>query len=42
MGILYDQPIVLNRRQAGSAIEGALRQQQVDRIERVAVKCTLF
>ena len=36
-GILYDQPIVLNRRQAGPAIEGALRQQQVDRIERVAV-----
>ena len=25
-GILYDQPIVLNRRQAGPAIEGALRQ----------------
>jgi hypothetical protein len=24
-GILYDQPIVLNRRQAGAAIEGALR-----------------
>ena len=36
-GILYDQPIVLNRRQAGAAIEGALRQRQVDRIERVAV-----
>ncbi len=36
-GILYDQPIVLNRRQAGAAIEGALRQQQVDRLERVAV-----
>jgi TnpA family transposase len=36
-GILYDQPIVLNRRQAGPAIEGALRQQHVDRIERVAV-----
>src|SRR5271168_1296566 len=30
-GILYDQPIVLNRRQAGPAIEGALRQQHVDR-----------
>ena len=26
-GILYDQPIVLNRRQAGAAIEGALRQR---------------
>lgn len=36
-GILYDQPIVLNRRQAGAAIEGALRQQQVERLERVAV-----
>jgi TnpA family transposase len=36
-GILYDQPIVLNRRQAGPAIEGALRQQQVDRIDRLAV-----
>ena len=36
-GILYDQPIVLNRRQAGAAIEGALRQRQVERIERVAV-----
>jgi TnpA family transposase len=36
-GILYDQPIVLNRRQAGPAIEGALRQQQVDQLERVAV-----
>ena len=36
-GILYDQPIVLNRRQAGAAIEGALRQRQVERLERVAV-----
>jgi TnpA family transposase len=36
-GIFYDQPIVLNRRQAGAAIEGALRQRQVERIERVAV-----
>ena len=36
-GILYDQPIVLNRRQAGAAIEGSLRQRQVARIERVAV-----
>ena len=36
-GILYDQPIVLNRRQAGPAIEGALRQQHVDQLERVAV-----
>src|SRR3984957_1724546 len=30
-GIFYDQPIVLNRRQAGAAIEGALRQRQVGR-----------
>ena len=36
-GILYDQPIVLNRRQAGAAIEGALRQQHVPDLERVAV-----
>ena len=36
-GILYDQPIVLNRRQAGAAIEGALRQRQVGQLERVAV-----
>jgi TnpA family transposase len=36
-GILYDQPIVLNRRQPGPAIEGALRQRQVARLERVAV-----
>ena len=36
-GILYDQPIVLNRRQASPAIEGALRQQHVDRLERMVV-----
>jgi len=36
-GILYDQPIVLNRRQAGAAIEGALRQQHAPDLERVAV-----
>lgn len=36
-GILYDQPIVLNRRQAGPAIEGALRQRQVEQLARVAV-----
>jgi hypothetical protein len=34
--IIYDQPIVLNHRQAGAAIEGALRQDLVD-LERVAV-----
>jgi TnpA family transposase len=33
----YDQPIVLNRRQAGAAIEGALRQRQVGQLERVVV-----
>lgn len=26
-GIIYDQPIILNRRQAGAAIEGAIRQE---------------
>ena len=35
-GIIYDQPIVLNKRQAGAAIEGALRQD-ITVLERVAV-----
>ena len=35
-GIVYDQPIVLNKRQAGAAIEGAIRQDLVT-LERVAV-----
>jgi TnpA family transposase len=35
--IFYDQPIVLNRRQAGAAIEGALRQTVVEKLERVSV-----
>jgi TnpA family transposase len=34
--ILHDQPIILNRRQAGAAIEGALRHEQID-LHRVAV-----
>ena len=34
--VLYDQPIVLNERQAGAAIEGALRQKEVD-VDRLAV-----
>jgi TnpA family transposase len=34
--IIYDQPIVLNRRQAGAAIEGAMRQQHVE-LEKLAV-----
>jgi TnpA family transposase len=34
--ILHDQPIILNRRQAGAAIEGALRHEQIE-LERVAV-----
>ena len=34
--VIYDQPIVLNERQAGAAIEGALRQKEVD-IDRLAV-----
>lgn len=35
-GVIYDQPIVLNRRQAGAAIEGALRQEHAE-LERLAV-----
>ena len=35
-GIIYDQPIVLNQRQAGAAIEGAVRQETI-RLERVSV-----
>ncbi len=35
-GIIYNQPIILNKRQAGAAIEGALRQRIID-IDRVAV-----
>ena len=35
--IFYDQPIVLGKRQAGAAIEGALRQTVVERMERGAV-----
>ncbi|WP_282611243.1 Tn3 family transposase [Pelagibius sp. Alg239-R121] len=34
--VIYDQPIVLNRRQAGVAIEGALRQSHVE-LEKLAV-----
>ncbi|MEQ9152787.1 MAG: Tn3 family transposase [Parvibaculum sp.] len=34
--IVYDQPIVLNRRQAGAAIEGALQQKVAD-LQRLAV-----
>lgn len=34
--IIYDQPIVLNRRQAGAAIEGVL-QQEVAQLQRLAV-----
>ena len=35
-GIVYDQPILLNRRQAGAAIEGVRRQQCAD-VTRLAV-----
>jgi TnpA family transposase len=35
-GIVYDQPIVLNKRQAGAAIEGAIRQSLFN-VDRVAV-----
>ncbi len=34
--IIYDQPIVLNERQAGAAIEGAVRQEEIE-LERLAV-----
>ena len=34
--IISDQPVVLNRRQAGAAIEGALRNEDID-LHRVAV-----
>src|SRR3546814_7878812 len=34
--IIYDQPIVLNRRQAGAAIEGVM-QQEVAQLQRLAV-----
>ena len=35
-GIIYDQPLLLSTRQAGAAIEGAIRQS-ITRLERVAV-----
>lgn len=35
-GIVYDQPLLLSTRQAGAAIEGAVRQS-ITRLERVAV-----
>jgi TnpA family transposase len=34
--VIYDVPIILNERQAGAAIEGAIRQTEVD-VERLAV-----
>lgn len=34
--VIYDQPIVLNERQAGAAIEAVLRQREVD-VDRLAV-----
>lgn len=36
-GIFYDQPILLNRRQAGAAIEGVIRQQSTDDVTQIAV-----
>ena len=36
-GIVYDQPIVLNERQAGVAIEGVLRQSAVEDVGQLAV-----
>ncbi|MGI9303612.1 MAG: Tn3 family transposase, partial [Gammaproteobacteria bacterium] len=35
-GIIYDKPIVLNKRQAGAALEGALSQRQIE-LARIAV-----
>jgi TnpA family transposase len=35
--IMYDQPILLGRRQAGTAIEGALRQTVAPALSRIAV-----
>jgi TnpA family transposase len=35
-GVVYDQPLLLSTRQAGAAIEGAIRQS-ITRLERVAV-----
>lgn len=34
--VIYDQPIILNERQAGAALEGAIRQREVD-LDRLAV-----
>ena len=34
--VIYDQPIILNERQAGAAIEGAVRQKEIE-IDRLAV-----
>ncbi|BAO29615.1 Tn3 family transposase [Sulfuritalea hydrogenivorans] len=34
--VIYDQPIILNERQAGVAIEGAIRQREVE-LDRLAV-----
>ena len=36
-GIFYDQPILLNRRQAGAAIEGVIRQDSTDDVAQIAV-----
>jgi TnpA family transposase len=36
-GIFYDQPIVLNERQAGVAIEGVIRQSSTDDVAMLAV-----
>lgn len=36
-GIMYDQPIVLNERQAGVAIEGVVRQSAVEDVGQLAV-----
>ncbi|KVE40067.1 transposase [Burkholderia sp. BDU5] len=36
-GIFYDQPILLNERQAGVAIEGVIRQESIEDVAQLAV-----
>ena len=36
-GVFYDQPILLNQRQAGAAIEGVIRQDSIDDVAQIAV-----
>ncbi|GAB7549944.1 hypothetical protein CS8_096570 [Cupriavidus sp. 8B] len=36
-GVFYDQPILLNARQAGAAIEGVIRQGSSEAVAQLAV-----